>query len=126
VLLEDVNMIVNSCNYPESCDCTDCEWERSRNRTKRQISQQLNKLKPKRKPLNYDSRKLSIKYYWDDVQNEYHESNNPTNIYNMFCEMLEAMPQDSLEDCETMGLFKSALEDTIGKMQAKTKYKTYI
>jgi len=80
---------------------------------------QLNFLK--RKEMNYDSRKLLIKHYWDDVQTEYTEANQPTNIYNMFCEMLESMPKDIISGCETQGLFKDALETVIGKEATKSK-----
>jgi hypothetical protein len=122
----------SSCNYPESCDCSDCENARATIRIAKdfkRIGNHLKKLQPKRKNLNYDSRKLLIKYYWEDVQYEYNEANHPTNIYNMFCEILESMPQKSLKDCNTLSLFQSALEDTIGKeniQSNQSKNKTYI
>jgi hypothetical protein len=112
-------MIYNNCNYPGYCDCSDCE-EKEKIRI-------LKRLRPKRKNLNYNGRKLLIKHYWEDVQCEYNEANHPTNIYNMFCEILESMPQNSLKDCETLSLFQSALEDIIGKENAQSNQsKTYI
>lgn len=82
----------------------------------------------KRREMNYDSRKLLLKNYWNDVQFEYTEANHATNIYNMFCEILESMPQKSLKECYTLVLFENALKDTIGKdnITVHNKPKKYI
>jgi len=79
-----------------------------------------------RKKLDYKGRKNLIKHYWDDVNGEYTEANHPTNLYNMFSEMLESIPKEVLSECETLGLFKGALIKTIGKEKAKSKNKIYI
>jgi len=79
-----------------------------------------------RKKLDYEGRKNLIKHYWDDVNNEYTEANYPTNLYNMFYEVLESIPKEVLSNCETLGLFKEALIKTIGEEEAKSKIKKYI
>jgi len=120
-------MIYNSCNFPDSCDCLDCE---ERNMKKSRAPQIIkNFYKSERKKLSYMERKELIKDYFSDVEFEYNEANNATNIYNMLCEVLEVMPKDILIDNNSMGLFKSALQDTTGieiKLPEENKSKKYI
>lgn len=131
-------MIYNSCRFPDSCDCLDCEEVNMGIKPikdhpkyeiyyKRSKALKLQKLFC-RKELNYKERKELIKYYFSDVEKEYNEANNATNIYNMFTEILEVMPKDILIDNNTIGLFKSALQDTIGtEIKTETiKDKIYI
>jgi len=73
-----------------------------------------------RKELIYEERKELIKDYFSDVEKEYNEANNATNIYNMLAEILEVMPKHILIDNNTMGLFKNALQDTTG-IEIKTE-----
>ena len=79
-----------------------------------------------RKPMNREKRLNATKHYFEDIQKEYHEDNIPTNIFAMFAEVLDAMPKDDLIRCETLGLFKDALEERIGIENAKSKNKKYI
>jgi len=61
-----------------------------------------------------------------EASEQANEANNATNLYNIFTEILESIPKDVLIDNETLGLFKNALEDTIGEENAKSKLKKYI
>ena len=79
-----------------------------------------------RKHLSYQDRKKFLEYLWTDVEWEYNEANNATNIYNIFTEILENIPTKVLSDNETISLFKNALENTIGIENSKTKHKKYI
>ena len=79
-----------------------------------------------RKPMRKEQRLNATKNYFEDIQKEYHEDNIPTNIFTMFEEILDVMPKDDLIRCETLALFKSALEERIGTENAKTKNKKYI
>jgi len=80
----------------------------------------------KRKPNIYKDRIKLLKEYYSDVKLEYNEANIPTNLFNIFEEMLSSIPKEDLIQCETLGLFKDALEETIGVQNAKTKNKKYI
>ncbi len=82
--------------------------------------------KSKIKPLTYKNRKELISQYWSHIQVEYNEANNATNLYNMFSEILEVLPNEILKDNQTLGLFHDALIDKIGKKNSKIEHKTYI
>jgi len=99
----------NSCTYPESCDCTECE---GRSRVAK-IKSEIRKLTQKRKGLNRDSRKLAIKYHYTDIKSEFYEDNIPTNLFTLFEEFLETVPSSDLAECNTIAIFESALKERL-------------
>jgi len=107
-------MIYRSCSYPASCDCADCEGMNSKkwkNNMKILGKDVPMNYKKSRKPLNRNSRMLSIKNYYNDIGVEYHEQNIPTNLYELFSEFLTNIPDDHFVDVNVIGLFQSALND---------------
>jgi len=98
-------MIYSRCQYPGSCDCSDCE-EKTYKKALRTLL---------RKPLNKNSRLLNIKEYYKDIRTEYTEDNMPTNIFTLFEEILSIVPVQDLEYCNTLGLFQDALQERTGK-----------
>ena len=109
-------MIFNSCDYPEPCDCAECEARRSAKRIAKDvgiIKSAVRKMKPKRKELNRESRKLAIKHHYTDIQSEFYEDNIPTNLFTLFEEFLEAVPTSDLAECNTIGLFEDALAERL-------------
>lgn len=55
-----------------------------------------------------------ITQLFEDLQDEYHENNSPTDLYEMFWEVLTSMPYEHLKVNNTLGLFNSALKDVLG------------
>jgi len=125
-------MIFSSCSYPNSCDCAECESKRSAARILKdvgKIKSAVRKLTPKRKELNRDSRLQMIKHYYADIQPEFYEDNVPTNLFTLFEEFLKSVPTSDLVDCNTVGLFESALSGRLkqdGVIYKNFKNKTYI
>jgi len=118
----------NSCTYPESCDCAECEGRSYHNRVAK-IKSEIRKLTQKRKGLNRDSRKLAIKYHYTDIQSEFYEDNIPTNLFTLFEEFLETVPSSDLAECNTIGLFEDALAERLkrdGVVLKDFKNKKYI
>ena len=121
-------MMFNSCTYPEPCDCTECDARRSLERIGI-IESAVRKMKPKRKELNRESRKLAIKHHYTDIQSEFYEDNIPTNLFTLFEEFLEAVPTYDLAECNTIGLFEDALAERLkrdGVVLKDFKNKKYI
>ena len=125
-------MIFNSCKYPHSCDCAECESRKSADRISKDIGKiksAVRKVIPKRKELNRDSRLLAIKHYYTDIRAEFYEDNVPTNLFTLFEEFLKSVPTSDLMECNTVGLFEGALSERLnrdGVVSKKLKNKKYI
>jgi hypothetical protein len=66
--------------------------------------------------MGKQKRKEMLSEIYSDTKKEYSEDNVPTNILNMFVEVLNAMPQKDLElfNCtELKSLFDSALNEAV-------------
>ena len=71
--------------------------------------------KKKKKFVGYDERLKILEFAFASMQDDYHENNIPTDLYDFFFEVLKALPQSYITENNVLGLFHSALKDVLGK-----------
>lgn len=79
--------------------------------------------KKRNKYLPEEKRVEKLKELYEDSRRDYNENNTATALYQIFSEILEALPKDELNSNNTLSLFESALKDTRGY---EDNTKTYI